>query len=361
MKLNLSILILLFNKLYSIVANENIINLSVVACGDRVPETLVLLKSALMFTRSKLNFLIITENNLKHQFTDEFNKWPEFVRHKFTYVISEPKFPSQNEEEWRKLFKLCASQRIFLPEILPNIDSILYVDTDVLFITGLEQIWSHFENFNSTQLAALAPEHEEANMGWYNRFARHPYYGKLGLNSGVMLMNLTRMREFEFVNKIYPLYQIYKYNITWGDQCLLNILFKFHPDRLYEYDCSWNYRPDHCMYGSNCKSAEANGIRILHGCRRVFQSDKEPAFREIYKAFEAYDFEEESRKKLYISIKESFDKPSVKSTYCGGVKDQFLKTLKTELKNHKQIMIETKRSLEMDSTTTLLLEEKQEL
>ena len=277
--------------MYSTVANdEQVLNLSVVACGDRVPETLVLLKSALMFTRSKLNFLIFTENNLRTEFTNQFNKWPKFIQKKFVYTIMEPKFPSQNQDEWRKLFKLCASQRIFLPEILGDIDSILYVDTDVLFLTGLEQIWSNFERFNSTQLAALAPEHEEPNMGWYNRFARHPYYGRLGLNSGVMLMNLTRMREFDFVNKFYPLYQTYKYNITWGDQCLLNILFHFHPERLYEYDCTWNYRPDHCMYGSNCRTAESSGARILHGCRRVFQNEKEPAFREIYKVFEKVNF-----------------------------------------------------------------------
>lgn len=30
-------------------------------------------------------------------------------------------------------------------------------------------------------MAALAPEHEDPNVGWYNRFARHPYYGPLGM------------------------------------------------------------------------------------------------------------------------------------------------------------------------------------
>ena len=105
------------------------------------------------------------------------------------------------------------------------------MDTDVLFLTDLDDIWKQFKLFNESQLAALAPEHEDPNMGWYNRFARHPYYGKLGLNSGVMLMNLTRMRAFKFVDKFYPLYQTYKYNITWGDQCLLNIFFHFNPGK----------------------------------------------------------------------------------------------------------------------------------
>ena len=185
----------------------------------------------------------------------------------------------------------------------------------------MEDIWHYFKQFNDTQLAALAPEHEEEYMGWYNRFARHPYYGKLGLNSGVMLMNLTRMREFGFVNKIFPLYTKYKFNITWGDQCLLNIFFHFYPgkllifiqmiikqiinlikkERLFPYGCEWNYRPDHCMYGSNCKKAEKIGAQILHGCRRVFHNEKEPAFRSIYKMFKEVIFLTET--KNYNNIK----------------------------------------------------------
>ena len=50
---------------------ELVINLSVVACGDRVPETLVLLKSALMFTKAKLHFYIFTEPELKSQFAEQ--------------------------------------------------------------------------------------------------------------------------------------------------------------------------------------------------------------------------------------------------------------------------------------------------
>ena len=50
---------------------DAVISLAVVSCGDRVPETLTLLKSALMFTKSKLSFYIITEANLKHLFIEQ--------------------------------------------------------------------------------------------------------------------------------------------------------------------------------------------------------------------------------------------------------------------------------------------------
>lgn len=66
--------------------------------------------------------------------------------------------------------------------VLKDIDSILYVDTDTLFLTPVEEVWKYFGKMNSSQMAAVAPEHEDPNVGWYNRFARHPYYGKLGNN-----------------------------------------------------------------------------------------------------------------------------------------------------------------------------------
>lgn len=61
-----------------------------------------------------------------------------------------------------------------------QVKRLLYVDTDILFFTPVDFIWEHFYKFNSTQIAALSPEHEQPWQGWYNRFARHPYYGKMG-------------------------------------------------------------------------------------------------------------------------------------------------------------------------------------
>lgn len=85
-----------------------------------------------------------------------------------------------------------------LKVILRDVDSLLYVDTDVLFLRPMDDIWSLFKSFNGTQLAAMAPEHEVPKIGWYSRFARHPFYGVTGVNSGVMLMNLTRIRSAAF-------------------------------------------------------------------------------------------------------------------------------------------------------------------
>ena len=58
-------------------------------------------------------------------------------------------------------------------------------------------------------------------------------------------MNLTRMRQFGWEKYVVPVYQEYKSKITWGDQDIINIVFHFHPEKLYVYPCHYNYRPDH--------------------------------------------------------------------------------------------------------------------
>lgn len=65
-------------------------------------------------------------------------------------------------------------------------------------------------------------------------------------------------------------------------------MYMFHvcTDKLYVYPCRYNYRPDHCMYMSVCKSAESQGVAVLHGSRGSFHAEKQPAFRAIYRAME---------------------------------------------------------------------------
>ena len=54
------------------------------------------------------------------------------------------------------------------------------MDTDTIFLTSPLKVWEHFNKMDGMQMAAVAPEHEDFSTGWYNRFARHPYYGNLG-------------------------------------------------------------------------------------------------------------------------------------------------------------------------------------
>ncbi|XP_053891943.1 glucoside xylosyltransferase 2 isoform X3 [Malaclemys terrapin pileata] len=316
-------------------------HLAVVACGNRLEETLIMLKSAVLFSYRKLKFHIFAEDSLKPEFEKKLREWPASYTKKFEYNVYPIAFSVGNAQEWKKLFKPCAAQRLFLPVILKDVDSLLYVDTDVLFLRPIDDIWSFLKEFNSTQLAAMAPEHEIPKIGWYSRFARHPYYGTTGVNSGVMLMNLTRIRNTQFKNSmiptglmweemLYPLYQKYKNYITWGDQDLLNIIFYFNPECLYVFPCQWNYRPDHCMYGSNCKGAEEEGISVLHGNRGVYHDDKQPTFKALYEVIRDFPFEDNLFQSLYYPLQSKF--LDTVHTLCGRIPQVFLKQIEKTMK-----------------------------
>ncbi|XP_069759206.1 glucoside xylosyltransferase 1-like isoform X2 [Narcine bancroftii] len=316
-------------------------HLAVVACGERLEETLTMMKSAVLFSYKPLNFHIFAEDELHDEFNSSLENWKKEFHQKFNHTIYPITFPADTAALWKKLFKPCASQRLFLPLILKDVDSLLYVDTDVLFLSPIDDMWAFFEDFNQTQIAGMAPEHDEPRIGWYNRFARHPYYGKTGVNSGVMLMNMSRIRKKYFKNDmttarlkwedlLLPLFKKYKLNITWGDQDLLNIVFHYNPESLFIFPCQWNYRPDHCMYGSNCKAAEDEGIFVLHGNRGVYHDEKQPAFRAVYRAIKNYPFGEDPIHSLMEPLEKELQKTT--NTYCGKIYQVFTQRLQKSLR-----------------------------
>ncbi|XP_070508711.1 glucoside xylosyltransferase 2 isoform X2 [Chironomus tepperi] len=266
--------------------SEMSINIAVVVCGpERVDESLVMMKSALLFStkNTSINFIIVTEPKFREIFEQKMENFVDFP--KFSYEIFHLKFPNDDQETWLKLFKPCASQRLFLPSLLPHHDSILYVDCDVIFLSSPDLVYQHFKSFDESQMSAMASESENFNTGWYTRFARHPFYQPFGVNSGVMLMNLTRMRNVNFEDKIQPIYQKYRNKLAWGDQDILNIYFHEHPHEMHLMKCEYNYRPDHCMYTSQCDIS--SGVKVLHGNRGYFHKEgKQRIFREFYKAIE---------------------------------------------------------------------------
>ena len=62
-----------------------------------------------------------------------------------------------------------------------EIERVLYVDTDILFLKSLDDIWLQFQAFNSSHLAAMVSESPELlGTGWYKISATHPFYGTMG-------------------------------------------------------------------------------------------------------------------------------------------------------------------------------------
>lgn len=46
-----------------------------------------------------------------------------------------------------------------------------------------------------------------------------------------MLMNLTRMRDFNWISQLAPVLEKYRLDLTWGDQDIINVIFHYHPGK----------------------------------------------------------------------------------------------------------------------------------
>lgn len=178
-------------------------------------------------------------------------------------------------------FGKCASQRLFFPEnpYFNGVDSLIYVDTDVLFLRSPLELWSEFSCFSSQHHTALANESNSGGGGYYRkRLSRNHvacskgscecknskrdckrFHGLYGLNSGVVLMNLTRIRKTDFQARVRITMKKFHF---FGDQDVYNHLFA-EKDEVYVLPCIWNVRSD-----SRCNVA--SGIGILHGNRKLF-------------------------------------------------------------------------------------------
>ena len=50
-----------------------------------------------------------------------------------------------------------------LQSLLPDVDALIYVDTDTLFLSPVDDLWSVFSEFNSTNVMAASTARESPN------------------------------------------------------------------------------------------------------------------------------------------------------------------------------------------------------
>lgn len=92
------------------------VTICVVVCGDRLHEALTMLKSALVFASRPLQFVILAEQNLIPAFSEKLSEWRLISNKTFDFLLRPITFPDGSDVAmWKKLFKPCAAQRLFLP------------------------------------------------------------------------------------------------------------------------------------------------------------------------------------------------------------------------------------------------------
>lgn len=123
--------------------------------------------------------------------------------------------------------------RFLLPELLAELDRVLYVDADTFVVSSLKPLWDR--DLSTASLAAV-PNVVEPAMRPHVRALGRAYPGGF-FNSGVLLMDLESMRREGIWRSLLRLIFERGDELVWPDQDALNILFA---DRWLSLHPRWN-------------------------------------------------------------------------------------------------------------------------
>lgn len=145
------------------------------------------------------------------------------------------KFDIKRLSGYPKTFHIMGYAKCLIPELLPKLNKVLYLDVDTSVLTSLKPLWN--TDIGNKYAAVVQNQFYEREIENNNERLYKGRYKNVQkfFNSGVMLMNLERMRADDMTNKF--LYEMEHNRHHYGDQPIFNYLF--HEDVLY-LEPKWN-------------------------------------------------------------------------------------------------------------------------
>lgn len=132
-------------------------------------------------------------------------------------------------------FTIGAMFRCSLPELLPDLNQIIYLDADLFVNRDIKELWD--VDVREYCLAGVVDEGVDIHnhpriLNKYPEIKKESYF-----NSGVLYMNLKKLREFGGLKKLVLDFLIENPEAGLPDQDALNVLFH---DKVLYLDDSWN-------------------------------------------------------------------------------------------------------------------------
>lgn len=126
--------------------------------------------------------------------------------------------------------------RLFLPNLLPDEDFVIWSDVDTLWRRDVSELWA----MRNPEVLIMAPHDRSPetirNEGAWMKANGYAIDLDKYFCSGVMLLNLKKMREEGFVDRCYEFIAGH-HDLLLADQSVLNALYS---DRVSFLDESWN-------------------------------------------------------------------------------------------------------------------------
>lgn len=177
----------------------------------------VAIKSLIMSANTSTTYtIIIFYWNIPSKNLKKFNLLLENTKHEIVYLKA-----GQNEFKGfpvTRTWSYSVYLRLLLPNVLPQYDKIIYSDVDVFFLRDLSGLYDY--NIENYQLAGVAAECKDTAKSHqiYEEYANNYIYW-----SGLLLMNLKKLRQENFVDHVRFYVSKYKDRLKMFDLELLNL------------------------------------------------------------------------------------------------------------------------------------------
>ena len=261
--LSLTLLYLTWENLQPNLPNTNEDEIHVVsviagqlACGNAMP----FLKSLFFHRRSELHLHIITNSPGYTTLSVIFRTWNiEDVKISFYHLENfQNLLTNVPNTHHSGIFGL---SKLIVEQILPKcISRVIVLDTDIVVIDSLQDLWNLFELMGRNQFIGLVE-----NLSDYY-IERHLFsaLGR-GYNTGVMLLDLQKMRAMKWID-VWQQENLQLQKkigaVKQADQDIINSFLNQHTNKVYQLPCVWNYQVS--TYSLSNKICSKNRYRIIH-------------------------------------------------------------------------------------------------
>lgn len=191
------------------------INIAIAPDDNYVMPATVLVTSILENKQSELKiFMLSLENHFSkenreifYNLAKEYGSQIEFIELKEDKLVG---FPVLRHG-------LSAYLRMYTPELLPNIDKLLYLDCDIIVDSPLDDLFNI--NIDEYDMAAVMDLNEVMIPDFLKSIGcTSGHY----VNTGVLLMNLKKLRNRNILEDTLAYLKLYKDLIRFSDQDILN-------------------------------------------------------------------------------------------------------------------------------------------
>lgn len=142
-------------------------------------------------------------------------------------------------------------------EIVLNVDRVIVLDVDMSVHRDITELWQFFSQFTESCLFAAVEQQSDWYLGTLPDHRKNiiwPANGR-GLNTGVMLLELKKMREAKWHSfwKNTAIRHLQHFQrTTLAEQDIVNVIFLEHPEKGMLLPCYWNIQLHDHSYAPSC-------------------------------------------------------------------------------------------------------------